>query len=220
MTCGCRRLHFHPGGPDSCGRCRAFFPVWGCPRTPGTRLVRGTQPGILSRHRGGFSCTPAPARGRRSAFTLIELHQVYRHHCGVIGLLLPPSRKCETASRLRCTNNLKQLVLGTHNYTTRDRFPAAYGAPGLTPGWGRDAVLPSSSRTTPHHGVATVRFGGSAPALSNAATQTKLVIFRCPSDTGPDLSPSDSTTGCPTTCRRREPRRPSSSSIRTWAASC
>jgi prepilin-type N-terminal cleavage/methylation domain-containing protein/prepilin-type processing-associated H-X9-DG protein len=128
---------------------------------------------------------------RRPAFTLIELLVVIAIIAILIALLVPAVQKVrESAARLSCTNNLKQIGLAMHSYYgDNKRFPPGYTAIGpyvdgttdTTPGWAWGTyILPYLDQGSLYH-----QFDLSQPVQNFPGIQTILPVYLCPSDIVP-----------------------------------
>jgi prepilin-type N-terminal cleavage/methylation domain-containing protein/prepilin-type processing-associated H-X9-DG protein len=128
----------------------------------------------------------------RTAFTLVELLVVIAIMGLLMGLLLPAVQKIrETANRVKCKNNLKQIGLALHNYhDSFDSLPPGYraslryadGATDSAPGWGwATFILPFVEQDNVFRQLDTRQ-----PVQNFPAIQTVIRLFSCPSDLTPD----------------------------------
>ena len=125
---------------------------------------------------------------RRTGFTLIELLVVIGIIAVLVGLMLPAVQKVrESASRMKCQNNLKQIGLALHAYHDRSgAFPPGYSSnqvntDGTGPGWGWAAhILPDLEQDALYRQI---DFTKPITDPSHDAPCTANIPFlRCPSD--------------------------------------
>ncbi len=117
---------------------------------------------------------------RRLAFTLIELLVVIAVIGVLVSLLLPAVQKVrESANRMQCTNQLKQITLAAHNYhDANGKLPPAQfsatsqsAASRLLPYLEQDNLFRLIRQDLPHN-----------DPLNDAARLQEVKQFRCPSD--------------------------------------
>ena len=145
-----------------------------------------------------LSNKPRPRRG----FTLVELLVVIAIIGVLIALLLPAVQQArEAARRMSCTNNQKQIGLAIHNYhdTYGNIPPGAIYLDWTENHWTWSAMLlPFLEQGNLHEklqvGNRPFWYGSDTDSVMTDPASIDFVnqpidLFRCPSDSGPDLSP-------------------------------
>jgi prepilin-type N-terminal cleavage/methylation domain-containing protein/prepilin-type processing-associated H-X9-DG protein len=139
-------------------------------------------------------------RSARRGFTLGECIVVVVIIGTLVALLLPATRSVRTASaRMNCQNNLKQLMLGLHNYESagfRNSLPVRAFPPGcFGPGSAPEDRLSWMVALLPYVEQDSVRnqFDIEKGYAGNLqAAQTRIKIFLCPS--APEMATGEAIT--------------------------
>ncbi len=144
---------------------------------------------------------------KRAAFTLVELLVVIAIIGVLVGLLLPAVQAArEAARRMQCSNNLKQIGLALHNYSTTHKVfpfgkgPSYTGAP-VYARWSQHALLLPFLEQAPLYNTLDFRFPPETPGMGGvvafmpphvnptgvnaAGSRTPVPGFFCPSDQAP-----------------------------------
>ena len=138
----------------------------------------------------------------RKAFTLVELLVVIAIIGILIGMLLPAVQQVrEAARRIQCSNNLKQMALGFHNYESGQmHLPAGMvSRPLMTDadaktvafGWGV-VILPQIEQPAQYDLLAAISDNLIVPAVSNSTVDYRPVVlgaFICPSCPMDEINP-------------------------------
>jgi prepilin-type N-terminal cleavage/methylation domain-containing protein len=149
---------------------------------------------------------PLASRNRRG-FTLVELLVVIAIIGVLVALLLPAVQAArEAARRSQCSNNLKQIALGMHNYhDVHKKLPAYIYRNGQNDAWqGYSAftmILPFLEQDAVYQDVRTASqnnyFGWNSGQVERARS-ARIGTFQCPSDSRFPASATgrENNTGC------------------------
>jgi len=144
-------------------------------RLPSSLSRRGF---TLIEGRTDWQSVPQPRRG----FTLIELLVVIAIIAILIGLLLPAVQKVrEAASRMKCSNNLKQIGIALHSYhDTTGTFPKGPPLGGTTSiGW-QALILPHIEQDNIARSM-NPSVGAYVSGPNRNAGAYRIAAFLCPS---------------------------------------
>jgi prepilin-type N-terminal cleavage/methylation domain-containing protein/prepilin-type processing-associated H-X9-DG protein len=133
-------------------------------------------------------CVAMRKRFIRQGFTLIELLVVIAIIAILVGLMVPAVQKVrESANRVQCQANLKQIGVAFHDYHGANKvFPPGYFATGefvnggtdTSPGWGWAAFLLPYLEQTPLFD----QLDFSQGVQNSSAIATVVPTYICPSD--------------------------------------
>jgi prepilin-type N-terminal cleavage/methylation domain-containing protein/prepilin-type processing-associated H-X9-DG protein len=161
------------------------------------------------------TCSGSPnyrrvSRKLAKGFTLVELLVVIAIIGILVALLLPAIQAArEAARRAKCQSNMKNLALALQNYhSAKQRFPIGFvSQPDSVEAWAWstftlpyleeqsifDRMRPSETYLSPVDGSRTGKRNLAdlfASGKDIEVLQTPLSVFRCPSDSTPDLIPA------------------------------